>query len=42
MEEVLTLLFPLVIVVILFVAMDALFGGLLWLVETIVEAVRNY
>jgi len=42
MEEVLTLLLPLVIVVILFVCMDALFSGLLWLVETIIEAVRNF
>jgi len=42
MQEVLNLFMPLLIVLILMVVMDALFGGLVWLVQTIVDAVREY
>lgn len=42
MQEVLTLLLPLLILVILMIMVDALFSALGWLVEIIVEAVRNY
>ncbi len=42
MQEVLTLLLPLLIIVILMIIVDALFSGLVWLVETIIEAVRDF
>ena len=42
MGEVLVLLSPLVILIILFQVVDALFSGLVWLGQTIVEAVREF